>query len=82
MSKLEVITICTNPIPTSAKEIEKDFRELAQWWMVNETTLATMEQYNVEENDYALLLNGRGMIFYSGRVDDIGIEAFDEQIQL
>ena len=69
-------------MPTLAKEVEKDFREYAQWWMVNETTLKTIEMYNVEENDYAILLNARGMIFYSGRVDDIGLDAFGEQLTL
>jgi hypothetical protein len=74
MDKLELITICTNPMPVLAKEVQRQNMDHAQWWMVNEDTLSAMEMYNVEENNYAILVNNKGMIFYSGRQDDVDIK--------
>lgn len=73
-STLVINAVCTNLEPVAAMDIYQEFKRIANFYELNNETIKGMQKYGIDENDYVLMIDKRGFIYFSGNVDDCDIE--------
>lgn len=71
LQEITVNMVCMNPNPTNfSRETYQKYRGLADFWSTTPNTRKVYLDYNIEEPNFAIVIDAQGLLFWIGNLSD------------